>query len=155
LRAYVAFEFSQDKVTEAKVLDIAGSITLTDMEIEIDVPQRADVTPEQRIAMIAAVTDIMRQYEEGTVDTTPPEASEYRFPPMPEGIRFPQRLEEEIGSGVASLMIYENATYGGYSVEIPCSAANGTVFMYVFLFETQEQPGEYGVSSVTFSEERF
>jgi beta-lactamase regulating signal transducer with metallopeptidase domain len=42
LRAYVAFEFSQDKVTEAKVLNIAESIRLTEAALPVQADLRAD-----------------------------------------------------------------------------------------------------------------
>ncbi len=104
-----------------------------------------ELSDEELTQVQAAVNDILAQYRAGTVDTSVPENSEYRFEPLPEDCLLPEYVT------VGMLGINVNEVLGGYNVQI--SAQNGLylINLWVDAFADADT-GEirYAASAVSF-----
>ncbi len=104
-----------------------------------------ELSDEELAQVQAAVNDILAQYRAGTVDTSVPENSEYRFEPLPEGCLLP----EYVTAGM--MTVYNNEILGGYNVQI--SAQNGLylINLWVDAFaDTDTGEIRYSASAVSF-----
>ena len=104
-----------------------------------------ELSDEELAQVQAAVNDILAQYRAGTVDTSVPENSEYRFEPLPEGCLLPEYVT------VGLMTVYNNEILGGYNVQI--SAQNGLylINLWVDAFaDTDTGEIRYSASAVSF-----
>ena len=124
----------------------------------------ARLTCEQRQAVYCAVIYTLQRYEDGAID-----ASDQRFMEIPQWSRI-HRLDhlieilqyEKLGlSGVASVGVYKYGDAGGYVVEMPVAFVSDTdpprhvsLHMYLWLFESEENPGTFDVHSTAFAPRR-
>lgn len=93
----------------------------------------------------AAVNDIFAQYRAGTVDTSVPENSEYRFEPLPENCLLPEYVT------VGMLGINVNEALGGYNIQISARDGLYLIDLWVNAFADADTGKiRYAASAVSF-----
>ena len=113
--------------------------------------RRANLTDEQFRGVVGALVDIIREYEEGAIGEDWP-----GFMPMPQGLRFPQDMEElEFRGGVSAFGTREGLEPGTYIVQmmcvVGCTCEYGTTFIYFWLRQVGDEPYTFDVYAASFS----